>query len=137
MTSRVARPGLIRQGDVLLIPVDPDVVEGAAPGSRRVLDRIDGRLVLAEGEATGHAHAIVDGHVRLEEQEFGELREVWRNRWAWSGSRTVLIVEGSPATLQHEEHGHLAVPPGGYLVRRQREYVPRAGREAGWRRVAD
>jgi hypothetical protein len=140
-TNGSAPRGLMRQGDVLLVPVDPELVNGEAPANRRVRDRVDGRVVLAEGEVTGHAHAILDEHARLEQQNFGEYRRTWVNSGHWTGSRTVLIIEGSPATLVHEEHDPLTVPPGGYLVRRQREYVP--GREssgwrtAGWRRVVD
>ena len=139
MSKKSSTPrGLIRQGDVLLIPVDPDVVAGAAaPETRRVLDRVEGRLVLAEGEATGHAHVIVEDNARLESQGFGEFR---RNRHggSWSESRTVLIVEGAPVRLVHEEHDPLTVPTGGYLVRRQREYAPPTrGWDANWRRVAD
>jgi hypothetical protein len=129
---------LIRQGDVLLIPIDPELVDGEAPANRRVRDRVDGRVVLAEGEATGHAHAIVDQHARLELQNFGEYRRTWINSGHWTGSRTVLIIEGSPATPLHEDHDPLTVPPGGYLVRRQREYVPAThDRESRSRRVID
>jgi hypothetical protein len=139
MSRRGVTPrGLIRQGDVLLVPTDRDVVDGEAPASRREVKRVDGRLVLAEGEATGHAHVVHDGHARLERQEFGEQRRVWSNRGSGSRSRIVLIVECSPVTLVHEEHEPLTLPPGSYLVRRQREYVPTVrGRSAGWRRVAD
>ncbi len=137
-----ASRGLIRQGDVLLIPVDPDVgTNGEGPEERHVQRRVDGRVVLAEGEATGHAHAVLDEHAHLEVQHFGESRAVWLNRRVWDESRTLLVVEGEAATLVHEEHAPLTVPPGSYLVRRQREYAPpgRAGggRERGWRWVAD
>src|SRR5262245_29451672 len=71
-TNHSGPRGLIRQGDVLLIPVDPELVDGAAPANRRVQERVAGRVVLAEGEATGHAHAILDGHARVEVQNFGE-----------------------------------------------------------------
>ena len=93
-------------------------------------------MVLAEGEATGHAHLILDEHARLERQNFGERRRT-HHRGYWTSSRTVLIVEGSPATLVHDEHDPLTVPPGGYLVRRQREYVPAQPESARWRWVAD
>jgi hypothetical protein len=133
--------GLIRQGDVLLVPVDPDVVEGGgAPRSRSAVERVRGGLVLAEGEATGHAHVVRDEHARLERQGFGEERRVPYHRGAWGKSRLVLIVEESPVTLAHEEHEPLTLPPGAYEVRRQREYVPGAGARAwsrGWRPVAD
>jgi hypothetical protein len=135
-TNASGTRGLIRQGDVLLIPVDAELVDGPAPASRRVLERVDGRVVLAEGEATGHVHAILDEHARLEVQNFGEFRRRYHSG-EWTGSRMVLIVEESPATIVHEEHDPLTVSPGVYLVRRQREYVPAERESARWRRVAD
>jgi hypothetical protein len=139
MSGRAIRRGLMRQGDVLLIPVDADVgSNGEAPKERHAQVRLDGRLVLAEGEATGHAHAILDEHARLEVQHFGESRAVWIHRRVWTESRTLLVVEDEPATLVHEEHEPLTVPPGSYVVRRQREYAPVAGvGKRGWRWVAD
>ena len=110
---------------MLLIPVDPEVGDKRrGPKERHVQRRVDGRVVLAEGEATGHAHAVLDEHAHLEVQHFGESRAVWINRRVWDESRTLLVVEGEAATLVHEEHEPLTVPPGGYLVRRQREYAP-------------
>ena len=49
--------GLIRQGDLLLVPV-----AGLPEGADRVRS---GRLVLAEGEATGHAHVVDDERASL------------------------------------------------------------------------
>src|SRR6476660_4884879 len=89
-TNALGPRGLIRQGDVLLIPVDAERFDGAAPAARRVLERVEGRLVLAEGEATGHAHAILEKHARLEVQNFGEFRRRYHSG-GWTGSRTVLI----------------------------------------------
>jgi hypothetical protein len=43
-----------RQGDVLLLAIDPD----GLPEKVRTVPRQGGRVVLAEGEVTGHAHAI-------------------------------------------------------------------------------
>ena len=101
--------GLIRQGDLLLVPV-----EEIAPYARRVRS---GRLVLAEGEATGHAHVVDDERASLH-----DLGGTW-----------FLSVEaGEPVLLVHEEHGPLEVAPGLYEVRRQREYAPRQ-----WRWVRD
>ena len=98
-----ARRGLIRQGDVLLIPVDLGLLEGMPVQAR-------GRVILAHGEATGHAHRIVDPAV--------ELRAT---RW----TRYLVVTGDRPVTLQHEEHDPLPVPPGAWEVRRQREYTPR------------
>lgn len=97
---------LIRQGDVLLIPV------GKAPRGRKV-KRDKGRVILAYGEVTGHAHAILDGHVQLITAEDANDLAMW-----------FLLVPDKPASLVHEEHSTLVVPPGVYEVRRQREYAP-------------
>jgi hypothetical protein len=81
-----ARRGLIRQGDVLLVPVDQ------SPEYKRRLR--SGRLVLAEGEATGHAHVIDD--------ERASLYSAWDNFGgpAWPH----LMVEGEePVLLVHED----------------------------------
>lgn len=105
----------VRQGDVLLVPVDPE-----AAGSARPLPRTGGRVVLAEGEATGHAHAIRGAGATLladDEQRF--LRVT------------------APVTLDHEEHAPVPVGPGTYRVVIQREYVPPEIEPAAFRRVVD
>jgi hypothetical protein len=95
-----------RQGDVLLIRVD-----GLFATKGRKVSREDGRVVLAHGEATGHAHAIEAEHADLYEAADG---------------KRLLEVLGEPVTLDHEEHGTLTLDPGVYEVRRQREYIPQA-----------
>lgn len=96
----------LRQGDVLLVPV-PSIPEGA----RRVKRR-DGRIIVAAGEATGHAHEIaaVGADLLASSPEELYLR---------------ILVEGG-VELTHEEHAAILVPPGNYRVARQREYVPRS-----------
>jgi hypothetical protein len=104
-------PKLVRQGDLLLVPV-PDL----PPGLSKVGS---GRLVLLEGEATGHAHVVDDERASL---------------YGWVSSARYLCVEGeSPVMLVHDEHDPLPLSPGVYEVRRQREYVPQ--RRSRW--VAD
>lgn len=111
--STLVPRGLVRQGDLLLVPV-PDLPEHALLPRR-------GRLVLAEGEATGHAHVVEDDRACL-------------HRIGWGGGTVYLSVVGdAPVSLVHEEHDALPVSPGVYEVRRQREYEPR-GR---FRRVSD
>jgi hypothetical protein len=109
--------GLIRQGDVLLVPIDD------LPANTPV--EASGRLVLAEGETTGHAHVIDAQRARL----------VRRRLMHHGQSPTLyLVVDGVEAvSLTHEEHNTVEVPPGLYEVRRQKEYEPR--RAARW--VAD
>jgi hypothetical protein len=100
---------VFRQGDVLVVPVDPgQIPSGLMPAPR---DR-QGRMVLASGEATGHAHVITGDRVALlcpPDQP----------------DRLFLRIEGH-ARLVHEEHHPIPLPPGGYRVVRQREYVPSA-----------
>lgn len=106
-------PRLVRQGDILIIPIDtrPD---GLTSQPRDVA----GRLVLAEGEVTGHAHAIADPGADL----FGSDLE----------DRFLTVLAEGGVTLRHEEHAPIVLPPGNYVVRRQREWT--AG---DVRRVAD
>jgi len=101
--------GLIRQGDVLIIPV------ATIPKNTRKVKRDRGRVVLAYGEVTGHAHAIVHPDVTLVSAgEADELR-MWMQ-----------VTAPEPVELLHEEHDTLLVPPGSYEIRRQREYAPAA-----------
>jgi hypothetical protein len=102
---------MLRQGDVLLIPVEEVPDEG-------FLIELSSRIVLAEGETTGHAHAVLGDGVELFEMD-GETRYI--------------DVVG-PAELVHEEHETISLQPGAYEVRRQREYAPRSV-EPNW--VAD
>ena len=92
-----------RQGDVFLIRDDE------ARGGEEI-PRDKGRIVLAYGEVTGHAHAIRNPNVcRL------------RNE-----GHTVLVVEEVSALLEHEEHAAIELPPGRYRVQIQQEYQPEA-----------
>jgi hypothetical protein len=113
MESKVAAgsAALIRQGDVLLVPV------GELPEGSELVSQEGGRVVLARGEATGHAHV-------LEDERAGFYEHVQLRRWAASLRTRFLVVEGGASTLSHEEHDPLSVPPGVYEVRRQREYRP-------------
>jgi hypothetical protein len=85
-------PLSFRQGDVLLVEVDV-ILEDAKPEAR------SGRIVLAEGEATGHAHAI---------------HERDAHTFTYEGERYLLTK--SKAQLIHEEHGPIEVPEGEQLV---------------------
>jgi hypothetical protein len=102
-----------RQGDLLLVAI-PAIPEDARP-----LPRDQGRIVLALGEATGHAHAIADPPATLLETELHE--------------RFLRVLAAGGVLLRHEEHDPVLLPPGLYQVRRQREYVP----GADWRSAAD
>jgi hypothetical protein len=97
-----------RQGDVLLVPC-ADIPVGACEEAVE-----NGRVVLARGERTGHAHTMAADRVCY-------------FRGSGSGSGGSIRVAGpAPVDLTHQEHMRLAIPPGNYRVVQQREYQPRA-----------
>lgn len=93
---------IYRQGDVLLQKVD-GMPENVTPVP------CEGRIVLAHGEVTGHAHAISTSQASL---------------FIIQGERYLQIEHG--AALVHEEHATINLPAGFYKVVQQREYVPQA-----------
>ena len=105
---------MFRHGDVYLLPVT------GKPNKAKRLPRTARGVVLAEGEQTGHAHAIKDAEV-----------------WLWEADgRRYLQVPNRPslgslngAVLDHAEHGAMAIAPGFYSVILQREYHPDAIRQ--------
>lgn len=96
-----------RQGDVLIERI------AALPAKLTAIPREKGRVVLAHGEATGHAHAIADKHCSL----FASKAEA---------GVAFLEVRKAVAALAHDEHSTIELPPGNYRVLRQREYSPQA-----------
>jgi hypothetical protein len=93
-----------RQGDVMVRQVD------SIPSNTAPIARDHGRIVLAYGEVTGHAHAIVDEAVEFV-------------RTADTNQRFLRIMSASGAALRHEEHATITLPPGTYEVIQQREYT--------------
>lgn len=109
---------MVRQGDVLLIPVEQ------VPVQSRPVAHPEGRVTLALGEATGHAHVVV-----------GDERVTMR---AWGTDRYVVLARN--AQLVHEEHATVPLSPGAYRVIVQREYAPQViehGQGMAWRAVRD
>ncbi|MBD0344962.1 MAG: hypothetical protein ICV63_09125 [Coleofasciculus sp. Co-bin14] len=102
----------IRQGDVILLSIQPTVSQAAPQELGKKLPH----LTLAEGEVTGHSHRVSEGKAQLYEKN-GTL---------------YLQVLSDTATLTHEEHKAIKIPQGNWMVRIQREYEPE-----GWRYVTD
>lgn len=100
---------MFRQGDVLLRRVD------AMPVGVQPEKTDNGRVVLAYGEVTGHAHAIAC----TEAKSFSMAD-------AAGAVRRFLDVASGGAVLKHEEHSALPLPPGVYEIVQQREYFPDA-----------
>jgi len=90
-----------RQGDVL--------IEQIAKTDHRLKRSQTGKIVLAEGEATGHHHLL----------ECEEL-ESWKD----SEEIVVQINDVQGAQVTHEEHSMITLRKGTYRVTRQREYSP-------------
>ena len=98
---------LIRQGDVLIRPIDKTKGKKVA----------DNKYTLAFGETTGHHHDII-GDVKIFKQE-GEHK----GTLVGEGNGLLCIEVGEQgATLTHQEHDHLEIPAGTYEVVMQREY---------------
>ena len=104
----------VRQGDVYLRPTRSRPSDAA----KLVIDQ--GRVILAYGEVTGHAHQVVAETTDAVSTPPCALFE------EPDGSR--LLIVDRPCTLRHEEHGPIALAPGAYRVVRQREYSPEAVR---------
>ena len=96
---------MYRQGDVLLVPIN------RLPQNRGDLQSRDdaGRVVLAEGEVTGHAHAISAPGADL----YGD--DLIR--------RFLAVLDEGGVDLNHEEHATIHLPKGRYRVVRQRQWI--------------
>jgi len=94
-----------RQGDVLIDPVS-SVPEAALP-----LPAENGRNILADGEVTGHSHALP--------AESGSLLTLDP-----TNEMEKFLVQEKADTLTHEEHEDLTIPDNTYRVSRQRGYEP-------------
>ena len=88
-----------QQGDVLLKSIS-ELPEGNEIKAR------DGLFVLAEGEATGHKHAIED---------IGGIKFIERNGAFYIQNATSVIIK-------HEEHNSIFLPIGIWKVSKVREY---------------
>ena len=111
--KKTNKPQIVRQGDVLLLPVSE------VPKSAVAVSAKHRRLILAYGEVTGHHHSIA-------ESDNVSLLEIP------SQSEMFLLVEEGDALLEHQEHAKITVPSGSYRVVIQREWDP-----TGERRVQD
>jgi hypothetical protein len=115
----MVEPRIYRQGDVLLRAVE-SIPEAATP-----VDRDAGRIVLAYGEVTGHAHAIA-----APEAEATLLSVSDNERFL----RLVADVD-----VVHEEHATVHLPAGNYAVIRQRVWTDAAAdaEDERWRYAVD
>jgi|SRR5215472_629661 len=101
---------MIRQGDILLVPTAEP--QGSFRHGVPKIGEITDRIVLAEGEFTGHAHVVTGIEVRA----------------AIDGPRSLIHVLGG--SLSHPDHDAVprVIPDGWYEVVRQRVYTPSSPR---------
>ena len=92
---------IYRQGDVLIERIEDSGQTGKA------IPRENGRIVLAHGEVTGHAHAIATKDAEL-----------------FTVDDKVFLRMIGVGELTHEEHGVVTLDRGLYRVTRQSEYTP-------------
>ncbi|NKY86739.1 hypothetical protein [Nocardia veterana] len=102
---------MFRQGDVLLVPVAEESIPPAVLGAPGEPRDARGRMVLALGEVTGHAHASSAP-----------------GRLIRTGGDGAMLHLPEGGRLVHEEHAAIPLPSGWYRVVRQREYLPGAVR---------
>lgn len=101
-----------RQGDVLIM----EAKKAVNPTEQIPLD--NGRIVLAYGEVTGHAHAIKADPTQA---EFFRISDKDAQQ---AGDR--LLRAKVPVVLLHEEHDPVNLTARDWIVRIQREYSPEA-----------
>lgn len=98
---------MYRQGDVLIKKakeiLDLSLLEK--------VEKDNDRIVLAYGEATGHAHAIKDNDSFLYSHKDKKESNLY-------------LVVNNDVQLVHEEHSPIKIEKGKYVVRRQVQYTP-------------
>lgn len=103
-----------RQGDVLLIPTTKKAITSEhkpVPADKH------GRLILALGETSGHMHLFRDPGVCM------LFREGISDRVVTVGDLSALLHDqGDRTFVPTGDHHPVAVPPGTFIVRQQREW---------------
>ncbi len=112
-----------QQGDVLLVTVpQKEVLNIEENYCTKTHEDQEGKVVLAEGEATGHHHRF-----EINRLDPGVFISSFHSRTGRIGRSTgqfpeYIHIEGGEATLYHEEHNSLSIPPGLYRRSIVREF---------------
>lgn len=107
------------QGDFVIMRVDsfPDGLEPIIPENTL--------LIIAHSE-TGHNHVMVMDHVEAYKKSETKNRDLYE----------IFLLVKKPTEIVHQRlfdtHESIMTPPGNYIIKRQREYIPE-----GFRRAAD
>lgn len=97
------RNNQFRQGDILFVKANE------APSGDEVARDNQNRVVVAEGEATGHCHAIHHEAVKMFRDN--KLDRTW------------IVVSDNAADVVHEEHDTITLDEGSWRIIYQRQYV--------------
>jgi hypothetical protein len=116
-------PTMFRQGDVLIVCV------ASLPAGVTARQREKGRVVLAHGEVTGHAHAIERKDVVHYDAPNAE--KAAEQLLADAGFTFEVTPVNAPSFLEiptgaevlHEEHSTVVLPAGFAVALRQREWT--------------
>ena len=105
-----------QQGDVLLVAVTKRVESDIKTECKieKGGDK-EGKVILALGEATGHHH-------RFELNKLDPGVTISSFYYRYDNNPSCFIIEGGNATLYHEEHNPISVPPGFYRRTIVREF---------------
>ena len=105
-----------RQGDVIIERI-------ATIPSEAVKQKPSARIILAQGEVTGHHHAL-EIETPVEWFVFGEIAPINHKPDTLVGELYVLLPSGG--VVNHPEHSSIKLPAGNFRIIRQREYSPEA-----------
>jgi len=105
-------PRLFAQGDILIEEISRAPTSARAGGHGRA-----NATIIAEGEASGHCHRLTGEFVFYRDDALA--RDIPDQLYLGH-----IRVGASKAQLSHEEHAMLALNPGVYRIRRQRQLEP-------------
>jgi len=109
-----------QQGDVLLTKIDESEEKDTIRHKQyleglQIKKDIMNKVVIRYGEATGHHH-------RFELKDLIPGTEVAAYGRKYSDRVDVIKVNGGEATMIHEEHNPINIPPGMYKISQVREF---------------
>ena len=119
-----------QQGDVIIRKLEEPIKEQSQDyngNKSSTLDKNDrwnqaSRTVIAEGEATGHAHAFnMTNNPDVDITLFHKVTNYGR-KVTGGDTPGVMRIEGGDAVLTHEEHNAITIAPGEYQITQVREF---------------
>ena len=72
-------------------------------------EKVLNKVILAEGEITGHTHVIEDCKEKVETYKHGNI---------------IYMLVKQPVKVKHEEHKSFTIMPGSYEIDRVKEFDP-------------